>query len=65
MIILTRILDIVPFVRRQLPSVVHLGEGKDEMSAQERVDVGGQELPLLLSVLRPVGVVADSPIAGF
>ena len=39
---------------------VQLGEGKNDVSAEERIDVLRHEFGVTTAVLRPVGVVADS-----
>ena len=42
-----------------------LGDGKDDVGAEERVDVFWQELGVATTVLRPVAVVADTSLASF
>ena len=39
---------------------VQLREGKNDVSAEERIDVLRHEFGVTTAVLRPVGVVADS-----
>ena len=45
--------------------MVQLREGKDDVRAEEGVDVGRQEPTAVLSVLRPVGVVAHPFVPRF
>lgn len=62
MLKLTRILEIVPFVRGEY-SLVYLCKSENKMCANMGINVCREELPLVAPVLTPVGVVADSFIA--